>query len=329
MSALAIVTVALLAFLATLYDGIHIVPEGHVGAYWRGGRLLDTITYPGIHTKIPFIDRSADVQVTMQTDSVTDIPCGTSGGVMVYFDRIEVVNRLEAKYVLKTMREYGVNYDRMWIFDKIHHEINQFCSSHSLREVYIEQFDTLDESLQKALQASCDKFGTGIEIITVRVTKPRIPESVRRNYELIEAERASLLLAAEQQKVVQKQAETDAEKQRIQAQTAKTVRMIEIEKEISEREGIQKMNKINDEIMLHAEKAKADAALYSAQKEAEANLLRLTPAFLEYTKYQALANNTKIYFGNLPELFYFGDGAATANGAIPSTSTSSAKQKGN
>jgi len=27
------------------------------------------------------------------------------------------------------------------------HEINQFCSKHSLQDVYINQFDTLDESL--------------------------------------------------------------------------------------------------------------------------------------------------------------------------------------
>lgn len=33
-------------------------------------------------------------QVTLQTDEVTNVPCGTSGGVMIYFDRIEVVNYL-------------------------------------------------------------------------------------------------------------------------------------------------------------------------------------------------------------------------------------------
>jgi len=35
-------------------------------------------------------------QVTLQTDEVTNVPCGTSGGVMIYFDRVEVVNILEA-----------------------------------------------------------------------------------------------------------------------------------------------------------------------------------------------------------------------------------------
>ena len=32
----------------------------------------------------------------MQTDEVKNIPCGTSGGVVIYFDKIEVVNLLDA-----------------------------------------------------------------------------------------------------------------------------------------------------------------------------------------------------------------------------------------
>lgn len=33
-------------------------------------------------------------KITLQTDEVKNVPCGTSGGVMIYFDRIEVVNIL-------------------------------------------------------------------------------------------------------------------------------------------------------------------------------------------------------------------------------------------
>jgi hypothetical protein len=31
-----------------------------------------------------------EIDVSMQTDNVENIPCGTSGGVMIYFDRVEV-----------------------------------------------------------------------------------------------------------------------------------------------------------------------------------------------------------------------------------------------
>lgn len=36
-------------------------------------------------------------QTTLQTDEVKNVPCGTSGGVMIYFERIEVVNKLEPR----------------------------------------------------------------------------------------------------------------------------------------------------------------------------------------------------------------------------------------
>jgi erlin len=118
--------------------------------------------------------------------------CGTSGGVMVNFDSIEVVNQLAADAVMPIIREYGVDYDQLWIFDKIHHEINQFCSGHSLQEVYIDLFDSLDESLSLALQRDVDKYAPGITIHSARVTKPNIPETIRRNYEVLSLPLVSL-----------------------------------------------------------------------------------------------------------------------------------------
>jgi len=97
---------------------------------------------------------------------------------MIYFDSIEVVNRLKKEYVFATIKNYTVNYDKTWIFDKIHHEINQFCSRHTLQEVYITQFETLDENLQQALVRDIQLWSPGIEIIAIRVTKPMIPKNI-------------------------------------------------------------------------------------------------------------------------------------------------------
>ena len=38
-----------------------------------------------------------------------------------------------------------MHYDKTWIYDKIHHEINQFCSAHTLQEVYIDKFDQVNK----------------------------------------------------------------------------------------------------------------------------------------------------------------------------------------
>ena len=42
-------------------------------------------------------------------------------------------------------------------------------------QVYIEEFDTVDERLMSKLQKGCDDANVGIDIISIRVTKPRIP----------------------------------------------------------------------------------------------------------------------------------------------------------
>merc|ERR1719490_322338 len=44
---------------------------------------------------LPFLTTVRNIQTTLQTDEVKNVPCGTSGGVMIYFDRIEVVNVLQ------------------------------------------------------------------------------------------------------------------------------------------------------------------------------------------------------------------------------------------
>lgn len=47
--------------------------------------------------------------------------------------------------------------------------------------------------MKDALQADCTRYAPGIEILSVRITKPSIPESIRRNFENMEQERTKVL----------------------------------------------------------------------------------------------------------------------------------------
>lgn len=38
------------------------------------------------------------------------------------------------------VKNYSAEYDKTLIYNKVHHELNQFCSSHTLQEVYIDLF---------------------------------------------------------------------------------------------------------------------------------------------------------------------------------------------
>ncbi|XP_009396430.2 uncharacterized protein LOC103981425 isoform X1 [Musa acuminata AAA Group] len=276
---------------------LHQVPEGHVGVYWRGGALLEATTDPGFHWKLPLITQFEPIQVTIQTDQVRDIPCGTKGGVMISFDKIEVVNRLRKSFVYQTLHEYGVYYDKTWIYDKIHHEINQFCSAHSLQQVYIDMFDQIDEKVKDSIQADCTRYAPGIEIISVRVTKPNIPVSIKRNFELMEEERTKALIAIEKQKVAEKEAETQKKIALSEAEKIAQVSQIQMEQKLMEKNSAKRQEEIENEMYIAREKSQADANFYRVMKEAEANRLKLTPEFLELKFIEAIANNSKIFFG--------------------------------
>ncbi|KAK3035935.1 hypothetical protein RJ639_031358 [Escallonia herrerae] len=277
---------------------VHQVPEGHVGVYWRGGALLNTITDPGFHMKMPLITHFEPIQVTLQTDLVRDIPCGTKGGVMINFEKIEVVNRLHKDFVHQTLLNYGVQYDNTWIYDKIHHEINQFCSVHSLQQVYIDMFDQIDEKMKDALQADCTRYAPGIEILSVRVTKPKIPESIRRNFEQMEEERTKVLIAVERQRVAEKEAETQKKIAISEAEKNAHVSKIQMEQKLTEKDSSRRQEEIANAMYLAREKSLTDANFYRTMKEAEANKMKLTPQFLELKFIEAIANNSKIFFGN-------------------------------
>eukprot|EP01137_Pigoraptor_chileana_P002957 Opistho-2@42489 len=294
----------LLLCAAGVNFSVHRVEEGHVGVYYRGGALLSAISKPGIHFMLPFITTHKSVQVTLQTDEVRNVPCGTSGGVMIYFERVEVVNKLEEDHVYDTIKNYTVEYDKPLIFDRVHHELNQFCSSHSLQQVYIDNFDLIDENLMNALQESCNKWAPGVKVQAVRVTKPKIPESIRRNYELMEAEKTKLMIAEQHQKVIEKEAETERKRAIIEAEKHSAVARIQNEMKVNEKESQKRMALIEDETHVAHHKALADAELYSMQQLAQGNQLKLTPQYLEFIRYVSVANNTKIFFGpDIPTMF--------------------------
>uniref|UniRef100_A0A1D1XYJ6 Erlin-2-B n=1 Tax=Anthurium amnicola TaxID=1678845 RepID=A0A1D1XYJ6_9ARAE len=284
---------------------LHQVPEGHVGAYWRGGALLNTITDPGFHWKLPLVTQFEPIQVTIQTDEVRDIPCGTKGGVMISFGKIEVVNRLRKEYVYDTLLNYGVKYDKTWIYDKIHHEINQFCSLHTLQQVYIDMFDQIDEKMKEAIQSDCTRYAPGIEIIGVRVTKPIIPTNVRSNFELMEEERTKVLIAIEKQRVAEKEAETQKKMALTEAEKNAQVSRIVMEQRLMEKNSAKRQQEIDNGMYIAREKSLADASFYRETKEAEANRLKLTPEYLELKFIEAIANNSKIFFGNrVPKMIF-------------------------
>jgi hypothetical protein len=206
--------------------------------------------------------------------------------------------------VYDIVRNYTVEYDKPLIFNKIHHEVNQFCSVHSLQEVYINLFDQIDENLKMALEKDLNVMSPGLYVQAVRVTKPKIPESIRHNYEQMEAEKTKLLIATEHQKVVEKEAETSRKLAIIEAEKIHMVAKISYDQQIMEKETQKTMSQLEDQTHLARMRARADADFYGNQKASESNRVLLTKEYLELRRIEAIATNNKIYYGaSIPQAF--------------------------
>ncbi|KAK7848949.1 erlin-2 [Quercus suber] len=169
---------------------------------------------------------------------------------------------------------------------------------------FIAIFAMIDEKMKDALQGDCTRYAPGIEIISVRVTKPKIPESIRRNFEQMEEERTKVLIAIEKQRVVEKEAETNKKMAISEAEKVANVSKILMEQKLMEKDSVRKQQEIENQIYMAWQKSLADADLYRLLKEAEANKLKLTPQFLELKFIEAIADNTKIFFGEkIPNMF--------------------------
>lgn len=304
----------LLSVLLTMNDLLSFsLNTGYVGVYYRGGALLPGISDPGYHLMFPFISSVKQIQITLQTDTVDSVPCGTSGGVMIFFDRIEVMNILQKSAVHEIVRNYTADYDLTLIHNKVHHELNQFCSIHSLQEVYIDLFDQIDENLRTALQSDLTKMAPGLQVQAVRVTKPKIPDDIKENYQAMEAEKTKLLIAIQHQKVVEKNAETERKKAIIEAEKVAQVTRIQSEMQIKAKEAMKKVHTIEDEMHTLRGRAKADVDSYTIQKKAESNRLLLTPEYLQLKRFESVAGNAKIFFGpDIPDSLFLAPDARDA-----------------
>lgn len=71
-----------------------------------------------------------------------------------------------------------------------------------------------------------------------------------------------------------------------------------------EKESLQRISQIEDEMHLAREKSFTDAESYKLKQQAEVNKLLYTPQFIELKKYESLAQNSKVYFGsNIPQTY--------------------------
>ncbi|KAJ1385661.1 Erlin-2 [Sesbania bispinosa] len=99
-------------------------------------------------------------------------------------------------------------------------------------------------------------------------------------------------------KVAEKEAETVKKMAISEAEKNANVSKILMEHKLLEKDSARRQEEIENEMYLVREKSLADADFYRVIREAEANRLKLTAEFLQLKFIEAIANNTKIFFGD-------------------------------
>ena len=280
------------------------VDEGYRGLVSYQGKYDETLYLPGdagfTRPNIwPVYVRIDYVEVRPQEDSAKRVQCGAKDGSIHWIDSVEIGNTLNPDYVYSTIKKYGLDYDQKLIMNKVRHQTNVICSKLDTYDIFVTKFDQLDDMLLKFLQDEQDRLDTGITIDYVRLTKPKLPRDQAETYEGISKQQIQQKL--EDEKKITKAKE--AENAKIEAEAAANRAVIEAE-------GKLKVAEKEAEAHLAKEKAKADAESYRKMEEAKANVFLYggSQGYLEYERHQAIASNSKVYFGELPATVWSADG---------------------
>ena len=137
-----------------------------------------------------------------------------------------------------------------------------------MQEIYIDIFDRLDEELIKSLNKDLVNWAPGIEILSIRVTKPTIPETIRRNFELMEKTKVDFFITSEKEKVKMEEELTKQKQEVIKAQSAHDVKIIELKKKIDKKENEKKMAVIEADMYFEKAKTEIETEFLAAIEEA-------------------------------------------------------------
>jgi regulator of protease activity HflC (stomatin/prohibitin superfamily) len=291
--------------------GFYEIPEGYRGTVKTFGKLHPDINNPGLNWCLPY-NTVELYDVRWQTDKLSRVECGSNKGGTVYLD-IEVVNRLKdtPECVYKMAKQHGVDYDSKLIFDYIPSEVGQFCKNYSVEDIYVEQFDKLDEVLASALRHNIEAYNMDVclEIKPngVRIGRPRLTNVMRDKFELIESEQKDKDLAQQQLETERVREQLATQKAVMTQERSHLVAQKTAETRILEQKSAAEIQTIKDSSLASQIKSKASAEADARKLMAEADKLWLTPARIEYEKSLAIAQNSKLIF-NSPEKAFIGLG---------------------
>lgn len=295
---------AIAAFALTLPSSVHQCQQGHRCVYYFGGKLQNGITDPGYHLKLPLFTSFHNIQVTWQTDRLTNVMCGSSQGGHAFLD-IEVVNKLNNtdECILKVIGEHTVDYDKPLIYDYIPSEVAQFCKEYTLDDIVIREFDKLDEVLLGKLNDNVESYGLSdcLQIKKVRINRPRLDADMQEKFLSIENEKKAMELAEREKETQRVRQEAETQKQMMEKERQMQTNEVEMQIQLARAKAESDKKKILDQMNLETRRSEAEAEKIALIKKAEGyETLLENPDYLRLETMRTAYHNSKIIIGEIP-----------------------------
>jgi len=297
------VVVFIVAVLAIGLSSLHEIEEGNVGVYYKNGALMEAVSFPGIHYMTPFIVRVVEIKVRPETETLAPMTSDTKDGIQNTFGEVQVITSLKMDKLIYLLKNYGPEFKKVLVLDRIKEELRIFCANSTIDEVYNTRFLEIVGKVRENVIDSIERLGDGgINLLNLVIPKPSIPRDIANNYKRVKVQWTEQLVATQQQKTESIIKETEKLRAIADAERAKAVLEIKIQERILEKEGDANISALNNEILKQKEENVANIEKYKILSEASANKELYTPEYIQYNMAKNMANNTKYYFSGQDSL---------------------------
>jgi len=283
--------------IVAIVDGYHEIEEGYVGVYYKFGALQEGVTEPGVHYMQPFVSTTKSILIRPEETKMNYVEAITKDGIEISFEGISVLSRTTKRKVIDMIKEYGIRFKEVLIYDRIKEDLRIFCANKTIDQVYNEEFLDIVKAVKEDVAKQIKNLGDGgVEILNLVIPKPDIPKDIAQNYKQVKVQWTEQLVAKQQKVTEEIKKETELLKAVADAKRQKEVLEIKIQEQIIETEGKQKISEINNKIVRDKQNNLADIAKYAKDKEAAGNTALYSPEYVKLQVAQSLTNNTKFFF---------------------------------
>merc|ERR1712241_43712 len=289
--------VALSLIIGLMAHSLHHIDEGHVGVYFKYGALGNSVGHPGLNTMTPWVSTYEQITVRPRSENVNSFSAVTKDAIQIHFHNVEVISSVPQENVLWLVKNFGVNFRTILVFDRLREEVKRYAFGHDIDDVYNERFQEMSELVLNETIQNIERLAPAkLEIINLIIPKPENPHDIAANYQKVKVEWTEKLVAEKEQEKIQVRKETEELQAIADANREKAVKRIDIEKQILQKEAEKNISAIENERYRIEEENRANVLKYKKEKEAEGNKLIFTDEYLKIHMAQVFSNNTKLYF---------------------------------